>query len=102
MLKFETDRKKGSTSVQFKGDTHGIYKELLNAVVTTLDQMDLHDANGAVPLNESVITFGQHLIMLGTKSGQELNEAFALREEAMRALNALNALNELFGEGGKN
>lgn len=95
MLKFETDRKKGSTSVQFKGDTHGIYKELLNAVVITLDRMDLHDENGAVPLNESVITFGQHLIMLGTKSGQELDAASVFREEAMRALK------ELFGEGGK-
>ena len=95
MLKFETDRKKGSTSVQFKGDTHGIYKELLNAVVTTLDQMDLHDANGAVPLNESVITFGQHLIMLGTKGGKEFNEVSELRRRA------LQALDEIFGKAGE-
>lgn len=28
MLKIETDRKKGRTSVQFKGNTHDVYKEL--------------------------------------------------------------------------
>lgn len=95
MLKIETDKKRGSTSVQFKGGTHDIYKELLNAVVTTLDQMELRTANGAVPLSESVITFGQHLIMLGTKGGKEFNEVSELRRRA------LQALDEIFGKAGE-
>ena len=92
MLKFESDKEKNTTNVEFKGNTHDIYKELLAAVVTTLDQMDLHNANGAVPLNESVMTFGQHLMTLAMKSGKELDEVSEIRRKAMRALD------EFFGK----
>lgn len=95
MLKIETNRKKGSTSVQLKGETHDIYKELLSAVVTTLDQMELRTAKGAVPLSESVITFGQHLIMLGAKGGKEFNEVSELRRRAIQALD------DFFGKAGE-
>lgn len=79
MIMFTSDREKGDLTVGFKGCTHDIYKELLSAVVTVLDRMDLQKGSRAVPLSEAVTTFGQHLILLGIKEGKDLDELSMLK-----------------------
>lgn len=80
MLKITIDKKKGIVNVSFEGTTHEIYKELVAAVVTCLDDMELETSKGKDPLSESLITFGQHLIMFATQQQKELDMTSELKK----------------------
>ena len=73
MLKFESDRERNILSVSFEGMARDIYKELAVAVVAVLDEMELESSDGAVPLSDSITTFGQHLIM-AAKVAEEIKK----------------------------
>lgn len=81
MLKIVIDKKKGIVDVSFEGTTHGIYKELVAAVVTCLDDMELETSKGKDTLSESLITFGQHLIMFATQQQKELDMTSELKKK---------------------
>lgn len=83
MLKIAIDKKKGIDNVSFEGTTHEIYKELVAAVVTCLDDMELETSKGKDTLSEAIITFGQHLIMFATQQQKELD----MTSELKKALN---------------
>lgn len=80
MLKITIDKKKGIANVSFEGTTHEIYKELMAAVVTCLDDMELETSKGKDTLSEAVITFGQHLITFATQQQKELDMTSKLKE----------------------
>ena len=81
MLKIVIDKKKGIVNVSFEGTTHEIYKELMAAVVTCLDDMELETSKGKDTLSESLITFGQHLIMFATQQQKELDMTSELKKK---------------------
>lgn len=81
MLKIVIDKKKGIVNVSFEGTTHEIYKELVAAVVTCLDDMELETSKGKDTLSEAIITFGQHLIMFATQQQKELDMTSELKKK---------------------
>ena len=81
MLNIVIDKKKGIVDVSFEGMTHEIYKELMAAVVTCLDDMELETSKGKDTLSESLITFGQHLIMFATQQQKELDMTSELKKK---------------------
>lgn len=80
MLKIVIDKKKGIVNVSFEGTTHEIYKELVAAVITCLDDMGLETSKGKETLSEALITFGQRLIMFATQQQKELDTTSKLKE----------------------
>lgn len=80
MLKIMIDKKKSIVDISFEGTTHEIYKELMAAVVFCLDDMELETSKGKDTLSESLITFGQHLIMFATQQQKELNMTSELKK----------------------
>ena len=80
MLKIEVDKEKGIVNVSFEGTTHEIYKELMAAVVSCLDDMELETSKGKVTLSEEIKIFGQHLIMFATQQQKELDMTSRLKE----------------------
>ena len=94
MLKIVIDKKKGIVNVSFEGTTHEIYKELVAAVVTCLDDMELETSKGKDTLSESLITFGQHLIMFATQQQKGLD----MTSELKKALHDVISRNEEMSE----
>lgn len=80
MLKIMIDKKKGIVDVSFEGMTREIYKELVSAVVTCIDDLELETSKRKVTLSEAIITFGQHLIMFATQQQKELDMTSKLKE----------------------
>lgn len=80
MLKIVIDKKKGIDYVSFEGTTREIYRELVAAVVSCLDDMELKTSKGKNTLSESLITFGQHLIMLATQQQKGLDMTSELKK----------------------
>lgn len=81
MLKIVIDKKKGIDDVSFEGTTHEIYRELVGAVVSCLDDMKLETSKGKVTLSEAIITFGQHLIMFATQQQKGLDMTSELKKK---------------------
>ena len=94
MLKIVIDKKKGIVNVSFEGTTHEIYKELMAAVVTCLDDMELETSKGKDTLSESLITFGQHLIMFATQQQKELDMTSELKKKLSDVISDLEKRGE--------
>lgn len=71
MIDIKTD--KDFMKVEFRGDTHTIYKELMSTVCHVLNLMHLERDRGTVPLSDSITEFGQHLILLSQKHKEEFD-----------------------------
>lgn len=62
------------------GDTHTVYKELMNAVCNILMEMGLEKESGRVSYSDAVTEFGQHLILLAQKRKNAFDAIDALRK----------------------
>lgn len=89
MLKIVIDKKKGIYDVSFEGTTHEIYKELVAAVASCLDDMELETSKGKVTLSEAIIAFGQHLIMFATQQQKELDMTAELKKAVRNVISDL-------------
>jgi hypothetical protein len=94
MLKIMIDKKKAIDNVLFEGTTREIYRELMCAVVSCLDDLEIETSKGKVTLSEAIITFGQHLIMFATQQQKELDMTSELKKKLSDVISDLEKRRE--------